>query len=155
MDFTRQGMIFPVSASILDQIDDYRRVLESYSRPLLDFIEWKPTPKNNVEILNVTADYYRYFDATGQAEFLYECVKDTIDNVIPAEVQYLQNYDEMKGYLDDQFEMPDRMVALLVRFLEQNDGKLSKRARTREFDALTDEEVREIESRYHEIFIEG
>lgn len=155
MDFTRQGMIFPVSASILDQIDDYRRVLESYSRPLLDFIEWKPTPKNNVEVLNVTADYYRYFDATGQAEFLYECVKDTIDNVIPAEVQYLQNYDEMKGYLDDQFEMPDRMVALLVLFLEQNDGKLSKRARTREFDALTDEEVREIENRYHEVFIEG
>jgi hypothetical protein len=70
-------------------------------------------------------------------------------------VQYLQNYDEMKGYLDDQFEMPDRMVALLVRFLEHNDGKLSKRARTREFDALTDEEVREIENRYREVFIEG
>jgi len=153
MKFTGQGMIFPVSASILDRIDDYRKVLESYSRPLLDFIEWKPTPKHNVDVLNETVDYYRYFDATRQAEFLYECVQDTIDTIIPAEVHYLQKYDEMKRYIDDQYEMPDRMVALLVRFLEQNDGKLSKRARMGEFGELTDDEVTEIENRYHDIFI--
>jgi Fic family protein len=155
MKFTQQGMIFPVSAAILDRIDDYRKVLESYSHPLLDFIEWKPTPKHNVDVLNETSDYYRYFDLTRMAEFLYDCVEDTIKNIIPREVDYLHKYNEMKRYLDDHFEMPDKTVALLIRFLEQNDGKLSKRARTREFDALTDEEVREIENRYHEIFIEG
>jgi Fic family protein len=155
MKFTQQGMIFPVSAAILDRIDDYRKVLESYSHPLLDFIEWKPTPKHNVDVLNETSDYYRYFDLTRMAEFLYDCVEDTIKNIIPREVDYLHKYDEMKRYLDDHFEMPDKTVALLIRFLEQNDGKLSKRARTREFDALTDEEVREIENRYREVFIEG
>ena len=155
MKFTQQGMIFPVSAAILDRIDDYRKVLESYSHPLLDFIEWKPTPKHNVDVLNETSDYYRYFDLTRMAEFLYDCVEDTIKNIIPREVDYLHKYDEMKRYLDDHFEMPDKTVALLIRFLEQNDGKLSKRARTREFDALTDEEVREIENRYREVFLEG
>jgi hypothetical protein len=154
MNFTPQGMIFPVSASILDRIDDYRKVLESDSRPLLDFIKWKPTPKHNVEVLNETADYYRYFDATKLAEFLYECVQDTIDNIIPAEVRYLQKYDEMKRYIDDQYEMPDQMVALLVRFLEQNDGKLSKRAKTSEFKELSDDEVIVIENKYTEIFKE-
>ena len=103
--------------------------------------------------MNENIDYYRYFDATRLAEFLYECVQDTIDNIIPAEVHYLQKYDEMKRYTDDQYEMPDRMVALLVRFLEQNDGKLSKRARMGEFGELTDDEVTEIENRYHAIFI--
>jgi Fic family protein len=152
--FAEQGMIFPVSASILDRIDDYRKVLESDSRPLLDFIKWKPTPKHNVEVLNETADYYRYFDATKLAEFLYECVQDTIDNIIPAEVRYLQKYDEMKRYIDDQYEMPDQMVALLVRFLEQNDGKLSKRAKTSEFKELSDDEVIVIENKYTEIFKE-
>ena len=49
-----------------------------------------------------------YFDAAKQAEFLYECVNDTIDNVIPKEVEYLQKYDEMKRYLDDDFKMPTR-----------------------------------------------
>ena len=109
---------------------------------------------HNIEVLNETADYYRYFDATRQAEFLYECVEDTIKNVIPGEVDYLCKYDEMKGYLDDNLEMPDKTVALLIRFIEQNDGQLSKRARVKEFGALTDEEARDIESRYQKIFLE-
>ncbi len=151
--FAQQGMIFPVSASILDKIDDYRKVLESYSHPLLDFIKWEATPKHNVEVLNETADYYRYFDATKQAEFLYECVEDTIKNIIPGEVDYLNKYDEMKGYLDDKFEMPDKTVSLLIKFLGQGNGQLSKRARENEFAALTEEECRVIESKYQKVFI--
>jgi len=154
-NFAQQGMIFPVSASILDRIDDYRKVLESYSHPLLNFVKWEATSDHNIEVLNETVDYYRYFDATRQAEFLYECVEDTIKNVIPGEVDYLNRYDEMKRYLDDNLEMPDKTVALLIRFLEKNDGQLSKRARAKEFDALTEEEVRDIENRYQEIFLEG
>lgn len=150
--FSKQGLIFPVSASILDHIDDYRRILETYAKPLLDLIDWKTTADHNVEVLNETADYYRYFDATPQAEFLYQCVDDTIENVIPAEVKYLRQYDEMKHYLDNRFEMPDKTVALLVRFLESNNGKLSKRARTKEFEALKNDEISEIETTFQEIF---
>jgi len=148
MKFTTQGIIFPVSASILNHIDDYRKVLESYSHPLLDFIEWEKTTSNNVKVLNKTIDFYRYFDATKQAEFLYDCVNDTIENVIPQEVHYLQKYDEMKSYLDDEFQMPDKTVALLIRFLEQNGGKFSKRALEKEFSALTEEEIKDIERNY-------
>jgi Fic family protein len=159
MNFAQQGVIFPVSASILDHIDDYRKVLESYSQPLLEFIEWKSTADNNVEVLNETIDYYRYFDATRQdatrqAEFLYDCVEDTIENIIPDEVNYLYKYDEMKRYLDNTFEMPDKMVALIVRFLEQNSGTLSKRAKSKEFEALKEDEIKDIENKYQEIFIE-
>ena len=148
MQFAQQGIIFPVSASILNHIDDYRKVLESFSHPLLDFIEWKTTKNNNVEVLNETIDFYRYFDATKQAEFLYDCVNDTIENVIPSEVNYLQKYDDMKRYLDDTFQMPDKTVAMLIRFLEQNKGKLSKRALEKEFSVLTDDEVKEIEENF-------
>ncbi|MNP95795.1 Fic/DOC family protein [compost metagenome] len=152
MQFAQQGIIFPVSASILNHIDDYRTVLESYSHPLLDFIEWKKTKSNNIEVLNDTIDFYRYFDATKQAEFLYDCVNDTIENVIPQEVDYLQKYDEMKSYLDDIFQMPDKTVALLIRFLDQNNGKLSKRALEKEFSVLTEKEVKEIEEHYQLYF---
>lgn len=152
MNFAQQGVIFPVSASILDHIDDYRKVLESYSRPLLDFIEWKVTDNLNVEVLNNTIDYYRYFDATPQAEFLYDCVQETIEKIIPNEVDYLNRYDEMKRYLDNTFEMPDKLVALMIRFLEQNDGKLSKKRREKEFSALTVDEVLAIENKFAEIF---
>jgi len=146
--FTQQGLIFPVSASILDHIVDYRKVLEYYSHTILDFIDWKETKDHNIEVLNETIDFYRYFDATKQAVFLYDCVNDTIENIIPQEIDYLQKYDAFKKYIDDEFEMPDSMIALLVRFLEQNDGKLSKRAKEKEFEILNKEEVSRIEETY-------
>ena len=58
----------------------------------------------------------------------------------------------MKSYLDDIFQMPDKMVALLIRFLDQNNGKLSKRALEKEFSALTEEETKEIEEHYQLYF---
>ncbi|AHM60915.1 filamentation induced by camp protein fic [Flammeovirgaceae bacterium 311] len=152
MRFTPQGIIFPVSAAILERIVDYQKVLESYSHPLLDFIKWKKTPKNNVEVLNETIDYYRYFEATAQAEFLFECVDQTIHKTIPGEVNYLQKWEGMKSWLDDRFQMPDKMVSLLIRFLEQNGGILSKRAIEKEFTGLTDEEVKAIEGAYNSYF---
>ena len=151
--FTQQGIIFPVSTSILDHIDDYRKVLEHYSHPLLDFIEWKETADHNVDITNETIDYYRYFDATKQAEFLFDCVNDTIQNIIPKEVAYLGQYDTFKRFLDDEYEMPDKMIAILVRFLEQNGGKLSKRAKEKEFAELRETEIKNIENKFKEIFV--
>jgi len=153
MKFTPQGIIFPVSAAILERIDDYRKVLESYSHPLLDFIEWKITQDFNIEVLNDTADYYKYYDATLQAEFLFDCINYTIRKIIPEEVSYLQNYDQMKTWLDDNFEMPDKMVAMLIRFLDQNNGGLSNRARRKEFQELTLDEIKEIEKQYQTIFL--
>ena len=76
--FTPPGMIFPVSSVMLDRIDDYRTTLQNHSSPLMAFIDWRPTPDRNVEVLNDTADLYRYFDSTGAAEFLYACVLRTV-----------------------------------------------------------------------------
>ena len=154
MNYTPQGIIFPVSAAILERIADYRKVLESYSQPLLEFIEWKKTPNNNIEVLNETIDYYRYFDATLMAEFLFECVDYTIQKIIPEEVAYLQKYDAMKSWLDDTFQMPDNMVSLLIRFLEQNNGHFSKITRDKEFENLTDQEALEIEKQYQAIMLD-
>lgn len=153
MKFTPQGIIFPVSSAMLDKIEEYRKVLESYSIPLLDFIQWKKNRDNNIEVLNETIDYYRYWDATPFAEFLFDCVNYTIEKIIPEEVDYLQKYDEMKSWLDDNFEMPDKMVALLIRFLEQNNGSFTKRAREKEFSILNDEEIIQIENKFREIMM--
>jgi len=150
--FTDQGIIFPVSSSILNHIQDYQKALESFSKPLLDFIEWEETPDHNVQVTNQTLDYYRFFDATRQAEFLFDCVEDTIRNIVPQEIKFLANYDSFKKYIDEEFQMPDKMVSTLVRFLEQNQGVLSKRAREKEFAMLTDREVKYIESTYATLF---
>ena len=150
--FIPTDLVFPVSAVILDRIDEYRRTLEHYSRPALDLIEWRPTDKNNVEILNRTIDLYRYFDATRQAEFLFECVEETVNKTLPEEIDYLTRYDLLGGFINNYIDMPDKLIDLLIRFLRQNNGRLSKRGRAKEFDALTDKEIRAIESKYDEVF---
>lgn len=48
--------------------------------------------------------------------------------------------------------MPMAQIALLQRFLAQNDGYASQRARTREFAAFTDEESCRIERIFAETF---
>ena len=152
--FTPKGLVFPVSSVILKRITDYVSALESYSKPRLSFIEWRATDKGNVEVLNETLDLYRFFDATVQAEFFYECVHETITKALPEEVDYLQKYDLMKAFVNNYIDMPDRIADLLIRFLHQNDGKLSKRARDKEFSALTNEEVKVFENKFEEIFNE-
>jgi hypothetical protein len=58
----------------------------------------------------------------------------------------------MKRYLDDLYDMPDKTVALAVRFLEQGNGKFSKRGLANGFKELTTEEAESIEKKYQEIF---
>ncbi len=150
--FTPNGLVFPVSSVILKRISDYAIVLEAYSKPRLSLIEWRPTDRGNVEILNETIDLYRFFDATPQAEFFFECVQETITKTFPDEVKFLQQFDEIKKFVNNFIDIPDRTASLLINFLHQNDGKLSKRARKKEFSVLTDEEVQVFENKYEEIF---
>lgn len=150
--YNPRNLVFPISSAILRHLSDYRQVLESHSKPLLPYIEWRPTPKQNVEVLNDTADYYRYFDATAHAEFLYRCVEETIEQDLPAEVKYLEAYDRFVSGVHDVVDMPARTLELLHRFLHQNNGKLSKRARAGDFAKLSDSEVEQFERLYQARF---
>ena len=152
MGYTKRGMIFPVSAAILNRIDEYQSILESYSSQRIDLIEWEPTTDHNVKILNDTIDLYRYYDLTAQVEFLYECVEETIEQIIPDELNYLEKYDRMTQYINNYLSLPDTKVDLLIKFLNQNNGKLSKNKRQKEFDELTEEEVLSIEDNFKSIF---
>lgn len=150
--FNPSGMVFPISATILDRMDSYRNVLEDYSRRLLDLVEWEPTVEGNVSVLSDTTDFYRYFDATPQAEFLYDCVRRTIDEDLPRETRFLAEYDRFCRRIESMVDMPVNTLERLFRFLNQNDGCLSMRARRKEFESMTDEEVASAERIYAELF---
>ena len=149
---TRPASCSPVSAAILSRIEDYRRVLESRSAALLPFIDWRATDSGNVEVRNDTAAFYRYFDATAHAEFLYACIERTVEEDLPREIRFLIAFDRFAAGVKDIADMPDRRVEQLRGFLEQNDGRLSARARSREFAALTDDEAARVERLYVESF---
>ena len=57
-------------------------------------MEWRAAEQHNVEVLNDTGDYYRFFDATAHAEFLYKRVEKTVTRDLLCEVADLEGYDE-------------------------------------------------------------
>jgi hypothetical protein len=118
-------MVFPFSAVMLDRIDGCRDTLRAHSGPLMNFIEWRPTLERNVEVLNDTADLYRYFDCTEAAEFLYACVARTVDQDLPREMEFLRRNDAAMRRLMNTVEMPDRIAENLVMLIRQNRGNLA------------------------------
>ena len=151
--FTPAGMVFPVSSVMLDRIDDYRTVLQGHSAPLMEFIDWRALPNGNVDVLNDTADLYRFFDCTAEAEFLYECVKRTIEEDLPREIEYLKRHDEAMRGIMNAIEMSDNLAQQSIFFIRNNDGDFPKRRRDREpFSKLTDDEIATIEEIVREAF---
>ncbi|WP_260692444.1 hypothetical protein [Rhizobium laguerreae] len=95
--------------------------------------------------MNDTADLYRYGDYTELAEFLYRCVVKTISHDLPREIAFLKAYDTAKEAISSNIEMPDNTLSLLINFVRQNGGKLSKRRRENEFAPLSDHDVTFVE----------
>ena len=150
--FNPPGVVFPVSAAVLERIADYRAALEDHSQRLLPVVDWEPTENGNVRVLNDTGDCYRFFDVTPQTEFLYGCVQQTVERDLPEEAAFLKRHEGFRAALSLLVDMPERLSDLLFRCLHQNGGRLSRRRREREFAALTDNEVERIEAVYRENF---
>jgi hypothetical protein len=150
--FTPPGMVFPVSSVMLDRIEEYRTTLQKHTAPLMPFIEWRPTTSRNVEVLNDTADLYRYFDCTETAEFLYACVARTVEHDLPREIEYLRRHDEALRRIMDTVDMPDRLAEDLILFIRRNQGVLPKKRRTGQFSKLEDNEVTQMEEIVRDAF---
>ncbi len=84
---------------------------------------------------------------------MYYCVNDNLKRVISDEIKYLQAFNRFKKQIENSFDMPDSMIVILVSFLEQNNSKLSNRAKSKEFSLLSDQEVNDIEKIYKELFV--
>ncbi len=146
------GFVFPISSAIERRMEAYKAVLESYSSEITPLIDWRPTRNGTVEVSNETADFYRYFDATVHAEFLYACVARTVDEDLADEVAFLEAHDRFSLGVQRIADMPERRVDLLRSFLAQNSGQLSKRALGGEFASLTSDEAKVIEAIFKETF---
>jgi hypothetical protein len=144
--FGPTGLVFPVSSVMADRLEAYKTTLENHSAALMSYIDWQPTPERNVEVLNDTADLYRYYDCTEEAEFLYGCVARTVTFDLPNEIDYLRRHDEAMKQVKDRVALSDRLAADFIMFVRQNLGTLAKRRRTAEFARLTQAEVEELEA---------
>jgi len=143
--FTPVGFIFPVSAAMLKNLSDYDGSLESFSRPLMELVEYSMDESGRMAVQNDTAHWYRFIDMTTQAEALFRFVEQTIDTELVEELAFLANYDQTKKSIQEVIDMPDRKIDLFIQACLQNNGQLSARKRASHFDFLTDEEVTRME----------
>lgn len=143
--FTPEGIMFPVSSSMLKNPSDYDASLEAFSRPLMPLIEYSLDEQGRMTVENETSRWYAYIDMTPQAEALYKFIEHTIDTELVEELSFLAKYEETKTAIQDIVDMPDRKIDLFIRFCLQNNGRLSARKHSSQFDALTDEEVTAME----------
>lgn len=143
--FSPPGLMFPVSAAILRDQRSYDEALETFSKPLFDFIEWRFTSDPEIGVLNDTANLYRYFDATPLAEYLFDRVADTIRVDLREELAFVETYDRALASVREIVDMPDRRASLFVRLCLQNNGRLSRTKRS-QFSELSDDEVSRMEA---------
>jgi len=139
------GLMFPVSAVMLKNPADYDVSLETFSRPLLQLIDYKIDKMGRMTVENETACWYRYIDLTVQAEALYDFVNKTIEEELVEELSFLANYDNTKKAIQNIIDMPDRLIDLFIQLCLQNNGSLSAKKRSTHFDFLAEEELAAME----------
>ena len=105
----------------------------------------KETPPSVVTVENDTARWYAYIDMTPQAEALFRFIEHTIETELVEELSFLAKYDETKRAIQEVVDMPDWRIDLFIRFCLQNNGRLSTRKRSSQFDFLSDDEVARME----------
>ena len=144
-EFSPDGVILPVSAAILRNIQTYSEVLEAYSNSINPHIQWHWTADREISVDNDTADLYRYFDATAITEFLYDRISDTVEIDLAEELRFVAVFQEAIDSVKNIVDMPDRRASLIVSLCMQDGGVLSIRRR-KKFAELTDSEISGIES---------
>jgi hypothetical protein len=142
--FTPKGIILPVSAVILANIERYKHTLESFSRPMRDRTSYDPDVSAAPATGN-DAIHFRYFDATEQASFLYEALQRTIEHDLDEEISYLLGFDRARDALESIADWPAHSVELFIRLVRQNSGKLSATKRKSHFEWMRDEELARFE----------
>jgi Fic family protein len=143
--FTPEGVMFPISASMLKNPAEYDASLEAFSRQLMPLVEYSLDEDGRMNVHNDTAIWYRYIDMTPQAEALFRFIDQTIDTELASELAFLANYDKTKKAIQEIVDMPDRQIDLFIRFCLQNNGRLSAQKRASHFDTLSDEEIARME----------
>lgn len=147
--YSPPGVIFPVSAAILRDRRGYDAALETFSRPLFEFIRWRWTDGREIVVENETSDLYRYFDATAFAEYLYDRVADTVRRDLEEELGFIAVFDRAFEAVREIVDMPDRRASRFVRLCMQNGGRLPAAGR-RGFSELADTEVAAMEAAVRE-----
>ena len=143
--FTPRGLIFPVSATMLKNLNRYDETLEYFSRKLMQYVEYTLDENGEMTVSNETVQFYCYQDMTFQSEYLFWFIKNTIEDELNTELEYLNIFDQSKTQMREIVDMPDRKIDLFIKLCLQNHGNLPKN-KYKQFLLLTKVEIDKLSS---------
>lgn len=152
LNFNPPNIIFPISATILSNMKEYDHILQSYSIPLTQLINYDIDSNNRMEVLNDTLHLYKYIDMTDFVQYTYEYILDTINNSLPAELYLLDKYEKTKFEIKNIVDIPDDKLGFLLKLLSESNGSLAKMERSSYFKELSDLEVYRIQKTFKKYF---
>lgn len=145
--FTPPGIIFPVSAVMLQNIREYDNILERFSKPLLELItQYHLSNDGALSVNQVTMNFYKYIDYSHMAEYLFTCISKTLHEHFEKEIHFLINYDRTKKKIQSVIDMPDKLIDLFIKFVVQNHGSLGEQKRIKYFIKLNTDEIERLQS---------
>ena len=98
------------------------------------------------------AVYFRYFDATEQAQYLYHALDRTVNHELPQEIDFLLGFDRARVVLNTLADWPAHSADLFIRVVRQNNGRLSAAKRDSHFSWMTAAEIAAAEAAVVESF---
>lgn len=152
---TPAGVVLPLSARMLKQLDRYSTLLKAYSRPRTELLNYRLDSDSGTIMVTSSQPIwlYAYFDATELCEFVLECCKLCVEEDLAAEVQYLRAHDQTVKELEGWLDMRQSKLNSLIDIIVQGHGALSRRKR--DFvQELTDEEISRVEEVVNRNFAE-
>ncbi len=139
--FTPPGAVVPVSAAMEHNIARYAEVLKRYSARRTAMLDYRlDSDANFIDVKKRPLHLYAFFDATELCEFTFACLERAIDQDLAGELEYLRAYDSAHHSLTQWLAAPQPELEKLIRYIAQNNGRLSKNKRG-QFPLISDEDI--------------
>ncbi len=150
--FTPPGAVVPVSASMERDIARYAEVLKDYSAPRTAMLDYRlDSDANFIDVRKQPLHLYAFFDATELCEFTLACIERAIDQDLAEELAYLRAYDSAHRSLTRWLDAPQPELEKLIRYIAQNNGRLSRNKRG-QFPLIGDDDIVRAETQISEAF---
>ena len=151
--FTPKGVVLPLSARMLAQLERYSTLLKRYSRPRTDLLEYAlDADSATIHVRSSQPAWlYAYFDATELCEFILECCKACVEEDLLTEVDYLRAHDATVRDLETWLDMRQAALNTLIDVIVQGNGELSKR-KLKLVEGFSNDEIARIQATVSEHF---
>lgn len=153
LGFTPTDFVFPVSAVMYQNAQQYQDALNLFSEPLLQLVDYSLDHEGFMTVKGDTIDYYRYFDATGMVENLFSFIENTIDSEYLTELDFLKKFAQAQGEIENIVDgLSQRDAQVFVKNCKENGYKISKTKQEKFFTMLTPDEIRQMEQAVRDVF---